>query len=119
MCARLSSVIAWSRSQSAGVVCEPNTIKATKNGISVDGDEVRISRRGNATSRGCAVSSRRVLSALSSATFEDFAHVVWDSRLSVAEAPARAIAATHVIFWEQAPGQLTDQQTAFDHGRRP
>jgi V8-like Glu-specific endopeptidase len=29
--------------------------------------------------------------------------------------PWGEIAATHVIFWEQAPGQLTDQQTAFDY----
>jgi hypothetical protein len=29
--------------------------------------------------------------------------------------PWGEIAATHVIYWEQAPGTLTDEQTAFDY----
>jgi hypothetical protein len=29
--------------------------------------------------------------------------------------PWGEIAATRVIYWEQAPGSLTDQQTAFDY----
>ena len=46
-----------------------------------------------------AVSSRRVLSALTSVTFEDFARVVWDTRLSEADRSIPAL----VREWERMP----------------
>ena len=54
---------------------------------------------GGETDNARAESSRRVLSALSSVTFEDFARVVWDSRLSEAD---RAIPLL-VAEWQGLP----------------
>ena len=54
---------------------------------------------GGETDNARAVSSRRVLSALSSATFEQFARVVWDSRLSEADRAIPALAAE----WDSMP----------------
>jgi acyl-homoserine-lactone acylase len=54
-------------------------------GLSIDRDDYPAYMVGPETDNTRAVSSRRVLSAMTAVTFDDFARAVWDSRLSAAD----------------------------------
>ena len=68
-------------------------------GLSMRREDFPAYMVGTETDNARAESSRRVLSALSSASFEDFARVVWDSRLSEADRTIPAL----VAEWDSMP----------------
>jgi acyl-homoserine-lactone acylase len=77
-------------------------------GLSMKREDFPAYMVGDETDNARAVSSRRVLSALTSVTFEEFARAVWDTRLSEADQSIPEL----VREWERMPASPERQALA-------
>jgi acyl-homoserine-lactone acylase len=81
---------------------------AATTGLSLRRDDFPAYMIGSETDNARAASSRRVLSTLTAVTFDEFARLVWDTRLSEADRSVPAL----LMEWQRMPPSLEQQALA-------